>query len=465
MRIDGGRGAVISITWAEALVDADGSKSQRDRVDQQQIVGRTTRLYPNGGRLDYQPLWWTSGRYREICIVTADQSLTLHEAGVIETRYPLEMRATHSLFPQLTPILFRTLQCCAHETYVDCPYYEQLQYTGDTRLQALANCVCDGDDRLAQQALRNLGKGLAGDGMLPSRYPSRSPQCIPQFALYWVAMLHDFLMWRAADSPRLDLVAQLLPTARGVVEQFLARRRHDELYTWPEGLDFVDWVEGWEHGRSPDPCVNLWQLVYTFGLAASLEDYVGEALLAERLRQRQSDLARVCEARFWDPALGCWRGAQRPTQHAQCFAILSGAADPDHCHQASPWLTSDQADPATFYFQHYVFEALHTLGRDDQILLQLKPWHQMLDAGFKTTPERPDPCRSDCHAWSAHPLFHLHASLGGIRPTAPGMQRLKVRPTIDHLHLTCMHPQGKVALRFNAGQLQFDVPDGVEVEH
>ena len=39
---------------------------------------------------------------------------------------------------------------CAHETYMDCPYYEQLQYGGDTRLEILATyslrmmtgCLC-----------------------------------------------------------------------------------------------------------------------------------------------------------------------------------------------------------------------------------------------------------------------------------------------------------------------------------
>jgi alpha-L-rhamnosidase len=61
----------------------------------------------------------------------------------------------------------------AHETYSDCPYWEQLQYLGDTRIQALISYVDFGDDRLARQALDAYDKSRIADGLTQSRYPER----------------------------------------------------------------------------------------------------------------------------------------------------------------------------------------------------------------------------------------------------------------------------------------------------
>jgi len=42
---------------------------------------------------------------------------------------------------------------CAHETYMDCPYYEQLQYGGDARIRMLVSLYTAGDASLARNGI------------------------------------------------------------------------------------------------------------------------------------------------------------------------------------------------------------------------------------------------------------------------------------------------------------------------
>jgi hypothetical protein len=94
---------------------------------------------------------------------------------------------------------WRTARLCAHETYMDCPYYEQLQYVGDTRIQALVSLYNSGDARLMRNAIDQIDDSRISSGATMSRYPTRLPQFIPSFSLWWIGMLHDY--WWYVDDP------------------------------------------------------------------------------------------------------------------------------------------------------------------------------------------------------------------------------------------------------------------------
>ncbi len=71
----------------------------------------------------------------------AAEPLALRALNYEETGYPLEVKtAVETSDPSLSAIWdisLRTLRHCMHETYMDCPFYEQLQYTMDTRSEIL----------------------------------------------------------------------------------------------------------------------------------------------------------------------------------------------------------------------------------------------------------------------------------------------------------------------------------------
>jgi hypothetical protein len=72
-------------------------------------------------------------------------------------------------------------------------------------------------------------------------------------------------------------------------------------------------------------------------------------------------------------------------------------------------------------------------GLGDRYLERLEPWRAMIRNGLTATAETPDPSRSDSHAWSAHPNYHLLATVLGIRPGAPGFRSILVAPALGSL--------------------------------
>ena len=59
-----------------------------------------------------------------------------------------------------------TIRNSSEEDYFD-PYYEQLQYIGDTRIEALISIYVSGDDRLMRKAIRQFDDSRITDWTLP----------------------------------------------------------------------------------------------------------------------------------------------------------------------------------------------------------------------------------------------------------------------------------------------------------
>jgi hypothetical protein len=217
---------------------------------------------------------------------------------------------------------------CAHETYMDCPYWEQLMYVGDTRLQALVTYTLTRDDRLPRTALRHFDASRLPSGLTQSRFPSRVTQVITPFALWWVVMVHDYALWR--DDPA--LVRELLPGVRAVIDGFGRFRNAAGLIEAPAGWNFMDWVPEWPSGVPPEGELGVsgpvnWLYVYALERAAQLEEWHGEPELAARARRLATALAADLDVALWDERRGLLAddlAHAHFSEHSQCLALLSG---------------------------------------------------------------------------------------------------------------------------------------------
>jgi hypothetical protein len=478
--VSGGAGARLRLAWAEALFNepAGHTKGNRDEIDGKHFLGITDTFLPDGGdRRALETLWWRCGRYVELQVETAGAPLTIERLRLRETRYPLEMVSSFSAsderLGEVVPIAVRALQMCAHETYMDCPYYEQLMYVGDTRLEALVTYAITADDRLPRKALTTFDASRLPTGLTQSRFPSRVRQTIPPFSLWWVGMVHDYALWRG-DRP---FVESLMVGVRGVLDCFGGYLNADGLVQAPRGWNFTDWVPAWDSGIPPAGELGVsgvinWQYALVLTLAARLEEWLGEPELAARARRSASALADRLGARFWDSARGCFAddlAKTRFSEHAQCLAILSGLLDAGRQAQtATALLRGDGMERTTIYFTHYLFETFAALGRPDKLLERLELWFDLKRQGFRTTFEMPEPSRSDCHAWGAHPLYHYYASLLGIRPAEFGFAAVTIAPQpgpLANLAGTLPHPRGEISVSLDADadrlRAQITLPAGL----
>ncbi|HLT59914.1 MAG TPA: hypothetical protein VK020_01905, partial [Microlunatus sp.] len=185
LTLRGGRDSVLQLNWQEALLQPDDRKGHRDEIEGKlfRAPGRRPgddpvgdRFIAGGGEERFSTLWWEAGRYVELVVQTGDSALTVTGLGFTVTHYPYRDLSRFSSddprLEQVKQLAFHTLLQCSHETTMDCPFYEQLQYAGDTRIQCLVAYLTSDDDRLARQALLAFDRSRSPRGLTTSRYPS-----------------------------------------------------------------------------------------------------------------------------------------------------------------------------------------------------------------------------------------------------------------------------------------------------
>jgi len=458
-----GRKSAIKLTYAESLFDSNGNKGNRNDIENKQITGNSDVIVCDGGNNRvFQTLWWRTFRYIELEIETKDEPLVLNDFYSIYSAYPFEEKASfHCDNPQLKDIWdvgWRTQRLCANETFFDCPYYEQLQYIGDTRIQALVSTYVSGDSRLTKNAIAALRESQLPTGITQSRFPAYQTQIIPTFSLVWVTMVYDY--WMLNDDPA--FVKSMIPGMQETLNWFSSRVDSTGMAGPVEWWSFVDWTysKGWDNGNPPaahtggSSIISL-QFVYTLEKASD----VFKAFKMNDIADEYKNLANKIKKSVFENCFDVRKGliADSPekstfSQHANVLAILTGTfpKTTDKARIISAILNDKDLAQCTLYFRFYLFEALEKAGQADQFLAALNPWKEMLNAGLTTFAETPDPARSDCHAWSASPVYYFLSLVSGIKPASPGFNSVRVEPSFGSLKTidaTMPHKLGNIHVK------------------
>lgn len=387
------------------------------------------------GKQQFETYHYQGFRYLTVTAKEVTKPLTINSTNTLFFSYPLESRGAFKcsdpLLNKIWNVGCHSLRCCLHETYEDCPGYEQLQYWGDARVETLVQMAAFGDARPFARGLRAMAWSRQPDGITYSRYPCWEPQIIPTFSLIWILSLQDYMLWEGD----LELVREVWPVADDVLEWFNGHVGADGVLTDVPQWVFIDWSG--DLGRFDKGASSILNAFY-YGALVTAADLCGEqgnTSKAALYRSRAAALKTAYEKAFWSPALSAYVNSYRDgkqgtslSQHAQALALLFDLAPVERRRPLVGQMLREDTMQATPYFMFYVLRALDHTGYYKYAPDQMRRWKSMLDRGATTWLEEWANKRSWCHAWSSAPTYELSTRVLGVRPDAPGFKKAVIEP-------------------------------------
>jgi hypothetical protein len=472
----GGRDASISLGYAEALFTKYPAKENRNEIEGKKFMGRKDVIISDGTKGQaFTALSFRTYRYIEMTITTKEEPLVLNDLYGTFTGYPFRFNAKlesgNQELSNMLEIGWRTARLCAFETYTDCPYYEQLQYIGDARIQGLVSLYNSGDDRLLRNALTQMDQSRQPEGITLSRHPSATPQYINTFSLWYIGMLHDYMMY----GKDVHFVRDKLAGARQVLNYFRGYQQADGSLKNVPYWSFTDWVTAkeWKDGRGPvgkegNSALMDLQLLWAYQVAADLENKLGMKAYSAAYTQSALQLKNTIRMKYWDRGKKLF--SDRPekdlfSQHANALAILTGmVTQTEAAHIGRQLLSDTTLAPASIYFKYYLHQALVKAGFGNNYLEWLEKWRENIRMGLTTWAEISEvsTARSDCHAWGASPNIEFFRTILGIDSDAPGFAKIRIAPhlgTLKDISGEMPHPNGKISVKYEEanGQLKAEI--------
>jgi hypothetical protein len=456
LKFSNGKGSKIKITYAESFfIPGDRSdnstttknqlKGNRNEIEGKELIGNYDVFIPDGGEdRVVETLWWRTFRYVQLDISTSVEPLILHEFFSYSTGYPFKENAgfkcNDPIYSEIWETGWRTQRLCAGETYFDCPYYEQMQYIGDTRLQGLISFYISGDSLLWKKSIFDFYNSRLPFGLIQCDYPSSYNGIIPTYSLLWIPMVYDYHM-HCDDA---IFVRKLMPAIIDNLQWFEDRLDSNGLLPGLEWWCFIDWAKdkNWKNGVPPSDSRNnsaIINLLFTYALdkASELMKYYGYTENSITYDEQSKRIKTYILNHCWDEKAGLFAdNADKNTysQHTQALAILVDLFPAGKQKEIMlKTYNNDSIVQCTYYFRFYLAEAMKRAGLGSHYTEMLEPWKEMLNNGLTTFAEGPEPTRSDCHAWSASPNYHFLSLVCGIEPVGQGFKRIRIAPNFGNL--------------------------------
>jgi alpha-L-rhamnosidase len=487
MIVSGGRDAVIRSMYAENLITAAKSpKGNRNDLEGKRMVGIKDVFIPDGGdgRL-FKPTYIRAFRFIQLDIETRDEPLVINSYYNVECRAPLELRASFkSSDPDNDWIMqagWRTVSLCAQDMLLSDAAYEQMQYTGDSRVHNLTLMTLSGDDRLTRNSLIQFDQSRIPEGLTYACYPNPFHLIIPSYSLIWIDQVHDYMMWNDDK----EFITGFVPGIESVIGWFERKRQANGLLGKIEWWGALAWPRHYSNGEPPDIYKGnntLYSLHYAYTLrhASEIFRFLGKISEAVEYSDRAGQICSAVNRQCRNSG-GYYTESpdnKQVSQITNIMAILAEAVKGDEAAKLMAALLEpgDWFGQADLFLHLYLFEAMNKTGLQGEFHNQLSPWHLMKERGLTTFVEVPlewgeENQRSECHPWSSSPDYFFFRTICGIKPVSPGHRKLEIAPVfgnLERIEAVYPHHLGNIEIDLaRVGQRvtgEVGIPDGIEAE-
>lgn len=365
-------------------------------------------------------------RFMEVTVLETVQKVKLSEFSVMHTtsadiENEQQYEILDSELAEIDRVSAKTLEDCMQSVYEDGPKRDRRLWSGDFRLQALADYYVFRNYELVKRCLYLFAACLTEGKYLPSclyHYPELWSKKGSGFMDY--AFLYTVSVGEYFEHSKDEVTArELFPIVKNQMELVISNLTEDGILTIPEDSNgFIDWADGLKK-ILPTHGVFLYALEKNIELAKTL----GEFEIAGSWEKTLQKSRKAAYDLFFDG--GKFVNTEEDNQyavHGQVWMILGGVVGGDEGVNVikKSFASKDSIKPVSPYMHHYVLEAMIKLQMFDEAKSYIKNyWGGMIKLGADTfwevyvpddltvSPYNDAVINSFCHAWSCTPSYFI----------------------------------------------------------
>ena len=468
----------IKIFYSECYYkrDSEGKRYKEKRDDS------TGELYNvlydsvvmEAGEKEFEPLWWKSFRFIRI---ESDQPIRF-AATYGEYCYPIDVVGDFSSpkneYKEIFDVSIQTLKNCMHEVFIDCPFFEQQQYCMDTALESLFAMTLSNDYRLTAKAISDIACSQDENGFLAANWPSHAPkQIITTFSIFWILLLNNYLKY-SGDK---QTVKKHFGVVTKIIEGFESLVNENGVVGKSKFWEFLDWVPEWNqrmgHPYTADEgAMSVYSMMFSYGLGltSELAEAIGRPQLKEYYLDRQKQLNTNIVNVYYDKERQLFKDTEfgEYSAHTAVWSVLCGIKTGEEAKAIIKRAIEEKLPKPSFSMNFFYFRALEMAGLYQDYFHELmNEWKEMLALNATTWFENKKSPRSDCHGWSATPIYELVSCVAGIRPIGFNGDTVRISPIkidgIDEFSARLPFKDGVVELKVKDDILFVAAPHGVNM--